>query len=388
MICLLAVFSSCHKDDDDEPVIETKGRTVLVYMSAENNLSSDATDNLNLMVKGSNSISFNDHLIVFVDKKNKEMPYIAEIAKGEITKVKVFDNDINAADPREMRDIIKWTAANYPAEDYGLILWGHASGWLIEDSVATRFNGKKRAYGIDDGFGKWMNTPSMAKYISESNVKFHYIFADACCFQCVENAYELRNVTDMLIGAPSEIPGFGAPYDAIMPYLFSKTSDFYKGIIKEYENYCETQGYSIPLSAIRTDEMEGLATAARSVWAAMPQPWPSAERVIYYYTDYKTNKKICYDALDIVAANTSETATSQWRTALNKAVIYSNYNPKHKWMANYVDFSDFTRDINKMACVSMFVPLETYESSRNNNYNKTISHMAWHKASGMADVWE
>lgn len=385
MICLLAAFSSCDSDHDDEPHVVSDSRTVLVYMSADNNLSSDADNNLYQMIKGSVSLSDNDHLIVFVDQNNSNMPYIAEISKGEISKVKEFTSDINAADPREMRDIIKWTANNYPANDYGLVLWGHASGWLIEDSVATRSNGPKRAYGIDNGYGKWMNTPSMAKYIAETGVKFHYIFADACCFQCVENAYELRNVTDLLIGAPSEIPGYGAPYDAITPYLFSKAENFYKGIINEYENYNELQGYSVPLSVIKTDEMNELALAAHDIWAAMPQPWPSADKVMYYFSE--NGKKICHDALGIVAANTSESVTNQWRTALNKAVIYSNYNPKYKWMANWVNFNAFTIDISRMACVSMFVPLETYEYG-SNNFNTMISHMAWHTASGLASVYK
>lgn len=393
MICLLAMVTSCssdHEDDGDGPqVLPVSSRTVLVYMSAENNLSINADDNLGQMAKGAASLGANYHLIAFVDQNNSDMPYMAEISQGKISKVKEFASDINAADPREMRDIIKWTADNYPADDYGLILWGHASGWLIKDSVATRSGGPKRAFGIDNGYGKWMNTPSMARYIAESGVKFHYIFADACCFQCVENAYELRNVTDLLIGAPSEIPGDGAPYDAIISHLFNGKDDFYKGVIEEYEKRYELQGCSVPLSVIKTSEMDNLALAAHDVWAAMPQPWPSADNVIYYFKDNKDNsKKICYDALDIVRANTIETITGKWQTALNKAVIYSNYNTKYEWMTDgFVNFNDFTLDLNRMACVSMFVPLETYGTGKN-SHNELISRMAWHKASGMADVWK
>ena len=91
--------------------------------------------------------------------------------------------------------------------------------------------------------------------------------------------------------------------------------------------------------------------------------------------------------MDIVKANTTETITNKWQTALNKAVIYNNYNPKYKWMANWVDFFDFTCDINRMACVSMFVPLDIYGTGKN-SHNELISRMAWHKASGMADVWK
>lgn len=407
MICLLAVFSSCGNDHDDEQKTEAKGRTVLVYVSAENSLNDFLDTNLDMMVNGVQNLSEDDHLIAFIDRASTtEMPYIAEIAGGKITKVKEFATDITASDPREMRDIIKWTARNYPAQDYGLVLWGHASGWLIEDSVATRSGSPKRAYGIDNGInsagsdrGKWMNTPSMAKYIAETGIKFKFIFADICCFQCVENAYELRNATEWLIGSPAEIPADGAPYDAVVPYFFSRNTDFYKDIIDEYEKaYASRQyggtTYSVPLSAVRTGGMETLAQAAKQMWTAMPQPWPSAEGVIYYFGRYAPagagydQNPIFYDALDIVKANTSETIADTWQRALNNAVAYSSFNTSRQWMtAGHIKFNAFTLDLKRMALISMFVPLECYENG-GARYNTMISHMAWHKASGMAEVWE
>lgn len=406
MICLWAAFSSCGSDHDDEPDITPKGRTVLMYVSAENTLNDFFDTNLAMMVKGAQSLSKDDHLIAFVDRASTtEMPYIAEITDGTITKVKEFATDITASDPREMRDIIKWTAANYPAQDYGLVLWGHASGWLIEDSVTTRSGGPKRAFGIDNGTnspgsdrGKWMNTPSMAKYITETGIKFKFIFADICCFQCVENAYELRNATEWLIGSPAEIPAYGAPYDAVVPHFFSRSTDFYKGIIDEYEKAYANQQYggttySVPLSAVRTADMEPLAQAARQMWTAMPQPWPSADGVIYYFgrytpagTGYDRNP-IFYDALDIVKANTPETVASEWQRALSNTVAYSSFNTSREWMsAGHVNFNAFTLDSRRMAVISMFVPLECYESG-GANYNTMISHMAWHTASGLASVY-
>lgn len=39
--------------------------------------------------------------------------------------------------------------------------------------------------------------------------------------QAVEVAYELRDYTDYCIGSPTEIPGPGASYDAVVPAMFS-----------------------------------------------------------------------------------------------------------------------------------------------------------------------
>ena len=47
-----------------------------------------------------------------------------------------------------------------------------------------------------------------------------------------EVGYELRDVTSYLIGSPSEIPGYGAPYDVIIPQLFKNGRELYRGIIE------------------------------------------------------------------------------------------------------------------------------------------------------------
>ena len=68
MICLLAAFSSCGSDHDDEPDVTPKGRTVLMYVSAENTLNDFFDTNLTRMVKGARNLSKGDHLIAFVDR--------------------------------------------------------------------------------------------------------------------------------------------------------------------------------------------------------------------------------------------------------------------------------------------------------------------------------
>lgn len=415
MLCLLAMVSSCNKDDDAPiPPVNT-GRTVLVYISGENSLSSFINPNLQQMVSASKNLADNNHLIAFIDRASTtEMPYIAEIVNGEEKKVKIFDNDIIASDPREMRDIIKWVVENYPAKDYGLVLWSHASGWLIEDSVntvakmnvnnstpvKTAPNGPRKAFGIDNGknsysdAGKWMNTPSLAKCIWESGIKFKFIFADMCCFQNIENSYELRNVTEYLIGSPAEIPGDGAPYDAIMPYMFSNKDDFYKGIIDEYEKYYsnnEEYGeiYSVPLSATKTSEAATLAKAAENMWSRMPIGNVVTDGIIYYFARYSVagkgydNNKIFYDAYDIVKSNTDDATTKEWLDALKKVVVYSSFNDNRKWMtANHVSFKDFTISNDKISCISMFVPLKIYDSGPA-QYNEMIKNLSWYWASGL-----
>lgn len=51
---------------------------------------------------------------------------------------------------------------------------------------------------------------------------FDFMLFDACYMQSVEVIYQLRDRTDYFIGSPTEIPGPGAPYEAVVPALFSQ----------------------------------------------------------------------------------------------------------------------------------------------------------------------
>ena len=62
-----AVLTTACSSSDKEEVTQPAKRTVLVYMAAENNLTSNAQSDINEMIKGVKKISKWDHLIVFVD---------------------------------------------------------------------------------------------------------------------------------------------------------------------------------------------------------------------------------------------------------------------------------------------------------------------------------
>lgn len=400
MICALALLVSCSDDDEKEytePVIHPKAeRTVIVYMSAENNLSSNATDDINEMVEGSKTMPDNVNLIAFVDKAEKDTPpYILRIKDGKMTKDSYYDNeeDFYACDPEMMYETLKWIMTRYPADSYGLVLWGHASGWLIDkDSVDTNTAAHKphRAYGQDTGRdlengsgAKWINIPSLAKVL-ERLPKFLFILSDCCNFQCVEVAYELRNTADYIIGSPAEIPYYGAPYDKITAELFGKGEDFYKAIVDKYSEQTDSYGYRTPLSVVKTDEMENLASASRRIIGILSESEAiDTDRVIYYY-GYETRgitMKISFDMNDLIMKNIgSGSIYDTWKAAFDKAVVYKA--ASRFWMNNYIPSFDFTVTDERYGGVSMFIPQDIYDEM-DYNYNRTIKQMQWYYASGM-----
>ena len=199
-IILLAatlLFGACENDDNDaynNPDITKKAeRTVLIYMAANNNLSKLAALDLKEMKEGSKKLDEQQNLIVYVDLPNPMSSYIARIKDGELVDSTFMEESISS-DPAMLERMLRYTREKYPAQSYGLALWGHANGWIVwNDSVAYA---KSRAYGLDEEQNKsyWMNIPSMARAITNgmNGDHLHFIFADCCNFACIESAYEPR----------------------------------------------------------------------------------------------------------------------------------------------------------------------------------------------------
>lgn len=401
-IVAILTLSACSKKDDPEPgpgPTPVAQHTVLVYMSGENSLVDIIGYNLKEMIEGSYQLDENQHLIAFVDSTGfRNYPHIYEIAGGKATEVYRYSSDFYSSDPAKFREIIQWTIDNYPSNDYSLVLWGHATGWAITtDSVAQSRN-YSRAYGQDKGTdltggsSHWMNITQMARAL-DGLPKFRYIFADCCCFQCLESAYELRNAADFLIGSPAEIPDLGAPYDKIVPVLFSQSTDFYKQICDIYYDYyfglyqlsenaeLGLSGYSVPMSVINLSQMDNLASATASVMRSfVPQYSEELDlsRMPFYFA---YDKPVMYDAKSVFHQYAPETNYTQWLKAYNAAVPYQL--PSLKWMTIYNailnQFDKFPTETDMYGCTSMFFPQANYSTSTY-RYNERIRQMQWYNA--------
>jgi len=390
ILCAAALLTACHKDDD--PEVPKPVRTVLVYMMAENNLSSISLSNYYDMLEGSKLVSKDHNLIVWFDRaKTGELPWLCRLSNGVITdSVSIDDMGISvsdelSSDPKIFEQILRYTFDHYPANDgYGLVLWGHASGWVLEDSLAY-----SRGYGVDNGrnnpssnSGYWLNMPTIRKVL-EKMPKQTFIFADCCNFMCIESIYELRNVADYIIGSPAEIPDMGAPYQTVVPAMFEHDT-FVSSIINSYS--AKYPNY-LPLSAVKTSGLDALATATRDVLktiASQPDGYAVKDSTIHYYYDgsyynpFNSAYNIFYDAGDYVRSKVSDADYLKWREALDGAVvskcISTSWETNKAWSRYY---SDFKVTEQKYHGVSMFVPLDL-QTSYYDKYNKEIKNFQWY----------
>lgn len=404
---VVVMMTACSSDDDAfEPVqpAPKKGesrsvaqaKTVLVYMAGRNSLSGMVNKDLNEMKLGSKRLDSNDNLLVFVRRdKTEKMPWLARIKNGVVTDsvslsdmgITSSDGENRASDPVVMDGVMHYAFSHYPAADgnYGLVLWGHGSGWLMDNEV-KRVN--SRAFGVDKGeYGRalWMNIPTMAN-ILKGMPHLKFIMADCCNFMCLEVLYELRNVTDYIIGSPAEIPDQGAPYDEIVPDMFAD-GRFYTSIIDKY--YKSVNGY-LPLTAVQSSQMEQLAQATHQAMQAVQSnlngDYADMTGLIHYYhtdddSDFHPEYNIFYDAGDFFLAHAPhQDAYQQWKQSLDQAVVEHRnatiWSTDKPWSMKY---SDFTVTDQKMHGVSMFVKQNPAKGNYT-KWNEDIKKMAWWNA--------
>ena len=411
-ICAVAMLAACHKDDTEENEVKAD-RTVLVYISGECSLWDFIDDDLKEMKAGSQSIGDNN-LLVYVDNATTgEIPWLARINKGQITdsvsfteiaKVMNLDpaeslvkGDPYSSEAQVMEGVLRYAFQKFPSRnnDYGLVLWGHGSGWLIKDSISYTAMARQKAYGIDNrrndkqygsaDNGKWLNIPSMAKLLSKLP-HLSFIFCDCCNMMCLEVAYELRNVTDYLIGTPAEIPGVGAPYNTVVPAMFEKTT-FWKSIVDYYFKQ-RAGGFDVPLSVIQTNGMENLANATKTVLknsaSKIGEGYPNTSGLIYYYYD-SSSHQVFFDANDFILKYADTNEYNSWKQVLDKTVIYKKMATswminKNSWPNYYGNY--FTVTEEKYGGVSMFVPTYIQQTTD----NKYIQQMQWYKAAGYNEI--
>lgn len=407
MFGVMVITTACSNEDDSLMTGMEKSEsreacapttTVLVYMAGRNDLSGALMDDLSEIKRGSKNLRQNDNLIVFVRNNHEQQPWVARIKDGLVTDsvslsdlgIRSSDGENRASDPAVMEGVMHYAFSHYPATsgNYGLVIEGHGCGWLMKQEVSTTMC---RAIAVDNGKkklssdGRWINIPTMAA-ILKNMPHLRFIMTDCCNMMCLENLYELRNVCDYMIGSPAEIPAPGAPYDLIVPDMFSQSETFYANITGKYYNSLEG---GLPLVAVKTSEMEKVAQATRiallSVREELAGRYPDMKGIIHYYhtntgNDFLPEYNIFYDAGDFMQRYAPADVYRQWKQVLNQAIVECHmatfWDTDKNWQMKYADFI-VTEE--KFHGVSMFVPQDP-DKGDYSQYNEDIKQMAWYAA--------
>ncbi|QQT25743.1 clostripain-related cysteine peptidase [Sphingobacterium spiritivorum] len=310
--------TGCAKDDKDT-AIPVSARTVMVYMAANNSLSSDAYKNLNQMEEG---FTGTDGKLVVYARIFGQQPKLYEIVydtSPEIkSKVLKTYNDHDSSDPDIMKMIFADMKNLAPSHSYGAILWSHATNWAPANAGKISV----RSFG-DDNYSK-MDVQVLKSALPS---ELDFLIFDACSMASVEVLYELRDVAPYILASPTEVLSVGMPYHQINSLLYE--TDVKKGlsaIAKAYIAYYEQKSgleQSATFSLVDTRAMAGLARETQLLLSQNPEVIPTINRNMVQRLDLDPATPVkAYDFLDMFEKHFQPEKLQGLKTAIEKTVVY------------------------------------------------------------------
>ncbi len=331
---LTLLFTGCGENTE---VKITSHRTILVYMLSDNNLGESFhfdTQNIDDMLLAANDYGLKGgNLIIYRDGYNGG-PQLIKIdsRKGREAKkivVKEYPNR-NSATTEVLREVINETVNLYPADEYGLILWSHSTGWVPKNSsIATAPPRSKglpptRSFGLDDK--SYLELDELANAIPDG--QFQFILSDACFTAGIEYAYQLRDKTRYLIGSAAEVMGAGMPYSKTIPLLFEKDLNLTAVCQSIYVHYNTQNGAyrTATVSLVDCQELENLAQTTAPILDNHRENFiPSSTSNIQHFD--RSLPIICFDLEDYISTFANDSEMNTFNDALQSAVIYQAATP-------------------------------------------------------------
>ncbi len=230
--------------------------TIMIYIAADNNLSSAVNSDIDEMEAALSDTS-DINFLVQVDGLGGAAGGYDDIDKTKITEVRRYClgaggdavsgkidvsaamamGELNTADPNELINFVTWGVNVYPADNYGLILWNHGQGWIkgpnntimaeVYDPITRTgtgefitINSANKGGLSDDTSNDAMctaDTDNEWKYAMDGilmNVgkKLRFLGHDMCIMSYMEVIWDEAEVTEMIIASEANIAWNGWPY--------------------------------------------------------------------------------------------------------------------------------------------------------------------------------
>lgn len=400
-------ISSCYHEVDtwDHPK-KTMDRTLIVYMVGENSLSRYVSADSVEMAQGLSQIPQGCRVVLYIDDV-KSSRICVGTREHPFESVRVFPRNVCSTDSADMEMVLSDIFKRYPAKSYGLVMWSHASGWLFFHNRPGRQraqNAPRRTFGIDNSrrsstanTGVQMNVTTLARVLSHFP-HLDYLFFDACFMQCIEVAYELREVADWILGSPAEIPGDGAPYNEIMSSLASAETQPNLVLQPYYDYYVTGFGHmsyhGAVLSAVKTSELPGLAAATKPLLRrvlADRNLLDCSEVQRYCPLDSSQQFTEFYDMANVLYKHVPDDEYALWQKSLDRAVPYRYLSSR--WSSANLHWPMTVEDADHCAAVSMFVPTAFYDNLwwvaddlTLYNWMDEYHQLKWYDAVGMKET--
>jgi len=257
-IVLSALFSSLSVASAKRT--ERLSWTFMVYLDADNSLDTFGPVNMEQIRQGL-APDANINVVVLIDRLNLPA-FTYEITHEQITVLQDL-GEIDMGIPETLVTFVEYAMLRYPAERYFLDLWDHGGGY--------------RGVCWDESSGNHLSPHDIHLALStvESRTK-GYVQAvgfDACLMAMIEVAYELKDVTDVVLASEMLVPGLGWPYQHIMSYLSANPGvnayTLSEEIVDSYVAYYPK--YMVQLSAVDESMISTLTNSLSDFAEALKQ---------------------------------------------------------------------------------------------------------------------
>lgn len=227
-------------------VHEEKEVNYLVYMAADNNLERFGIKNIKALQEiGSSN---NSNIIVLFDRspgydksednrKGTDLFYITKNPNKMNDDIIFEYNELDMTNSETLYDFLSKVNKYFPARHTILNIWSHGRGVYPDGIISNDFRSVIEDYSTGYGANKAMPiyklASSIKKYEENYGKYIDIIQFDCCDMQMIEVSYELKNLTDYVVGAETQILGIGSDYKNIASYL----NTIYNFDSKEFAEY-------------------------------------------------------------------------------------------------------------------------------------------------------
>ena len=397
LLLLLSVFVlvSCSDEIPEEKIPLKSGRTLLAYLISNNNsgsLDKYLKDNLVDMYSGLSQTTDSCTLIVYYRSYNNDNDGLAgpsllqynSDGKGNINNKKSLqgsdltpsnviseaycstytEGNHNATDPKTMARVLDQMVKLSPSTNYGLVFGSHGTSWMPGNSVSDN-----------------INIPDMADALEEvfSGKQLDFILFDACMMGTAEVAYELKDVTDYLIGAVVETHVYGHPYDKVLPKLYQKDVP-YDEVCEDYIDYSRDLwqensdwGTCAAIDCSKMDELANWVGANLEVYSGK---FDSLDKNDVQQYGVNSFKYFSFDIVDYFKNLNDGNTPEGLENVMNKVVVAKDalYGIKYPIVGDpsCVIYED------RFCGIGMYLPNMVSKSSWNSYYK----NLSWYKAVG------
>ncbi|MFI3282862.1 MAG: clostripain-related cysteine peptidase [Rikenellaceae bacterium] len=246
-IMLAGFFVSCVKEDGDVEVARNNSgvveqTTIMYFMGTQ--LKSGYFDVYNIpdsqKAVAAGALGGNGRLLIFAPGYSSATLYeVYRTSDGYSTETIAtytdgYEYKSSSLTQEYIVDVISKSKDFAPANTYNIIFSGHGTGWVLQShpylksvdssyvdwdmmgsgEVVTRFMGCST-----DGY---MEIEELSEALESTGTKYGYLLFDMCLMSNIETLYELKDVCDNIIASPTEVMGYGFPYQTVLPALFSE----------------------------------------------------------------------------------------------------------------------------------------------------------------------